>query len=177
MRPLWTHDAVMNTWDRLVLLCPLLWIFGFLGYPTMSPEWIVDALQPWVRSPPPSIHPHLSSVRLSSFKHTCKDDRDSANFIKRDFVMCLSPTASWPEWQKCEWEEKQEVCCVCRVQQLCWTAQMCPCSDINECSWWFHMDALVRKEKKLFPGSVAATKRRLNQSWTSPRDPIFIYGP
>lgn len=166
MTPLWTHETVLFC---SVPCC------GFLGF-WATQRWAQSGS--WMRcSPGSGPHPHLSSVRLSSFKHTCKDDRDSANFIKWDFVMCLSPTASWPEWQKCEWEEKQEVCCVCRVQQLCWTAQMCPCSDINECSWWFHMDALVRKEKKLFPGSVAATKRRLNQSWTSPRDPIFIYGP
>lgn len=101
------------------ILCSLL-IHGFKQqYLRMSLEWILD--KPLALGLGP--HPHLSSACFPSLalslspslsnRHTHiqghqKHYRHSANLIKRDFVMRISPTASWPEWQQCGWMEKQE---------------------------------------------------------------------
>ena len=119
-------DIVMDMWRWpfgfffFILLYPLFLIHGFKQqYPRMSLEWILD--KPLALGLGP--HPHLSGARSPSLslslKHTHthththiqglqKHYRHSANLIKRDFVMCISPTASWPEWQQCGWVEKQE---------------------------------------------------------------------
>lgn len=171
----------MNIWNyRRFLLYHL--------YPKMSPDWILDKPSALGLGP----HPHLSSVYSPSFslypppnthmRRLLKHHR--ANLIKRDFVMCISPTAPWSEWQKCEWVEKQEedrprqdykqlqraVCVVCMQlccpQHMCWTAKMCPCRDIDECSWWLNMDVPSREREEAVSWKghcLCNVKRWLNQ--------------
>lgn len=128
-------------------------------YPRMSLEWILDKPLALCLGPPPSSLECLLSLSLA-VTHTYmqrlqRHYRHSANLIKRDFVMRISPTASWPEWQQCGWVEKQEedrrtiggssghcVCvCVCAGQQasvcifvcVCVSAQACACVHTAMC--------------------------------------------
>lgn len=99
----------MDSGLLVFILCPLILIRGFKQqYPGMSLEWILDK--------PPALglgpHPHPSSACSSSLSVSLSLQQaythiqglqmhythsDSANLIKRDFVMRISPTASWPE--------------------------------------------------------------------------------